>query len=164
MKRLMLIVPALMLSAASADESSYPIQPGYWETTTRFTSLEAPGLPEDVLAEMQNNFVNNPTTDLRCITPAEAANPTAVPLDDNQGCEFSEQSFADGRIRVRAVCPGPDEQGQIELVWEGGYTYTTMAGTLTSEVTGTGQVLRMTGRIDSRRIGDCPETSDPEED
>ena len=163
-KRVILVAPALLLSAASADETSYVIQPGYWETTTRFTSVEAPGMPAEGLALIRSHIANNPDISHRCITPAEAADPTArLMADERPGCEFSERTFAEGRIRISGVCPGPSDQGRVGLTWEGGFTYTTMTGAITTEVTGTEQDMRMSGTVDSRRISDCPDSSELEE-
>jgi hypothetical protein len=162
MKRLILVAPALLLSAASADESNYVVQPGFWETTIRFTSIEVPGLSEDAVAQMQRTFAYNPDIRRECITPAGATDPTAG-LTGILDCEFREQTFAEGRIRVSGICPLSDGEGQIDMLWDGGYTYTTMTGAITSEVSGTGLDMRMRGTLDARRIGECPDSSEPEE-
>ena len=156
MKRLILFVPAVVLAAACSGQTG-TIQPGNWETTTRFTSVEVPGMPEAVAKQMQAQMANQPAQ-TRCITPAEAANPTGGMMGSQnpQGCTFSEQTFSGGVIRVRGSCPGPGGQGQIRMSWEGTYTDTTMTGNITTELSGGPQTMRMAGTINSRRTGDCP--------
>ena len=157
MKRFILIAPAVALAAACGSNTG-TIQPGNWETTTRFTSVEIPGMPEAMAKQMQAQMANQTNTQTRCITPAEAANPTGgmMGAQNPQGCTFSESTFSGGRINVRGTCPGPGGQGQISMTWEGSYTDTTMQGDISTEITGGPQNMRMRGRIESRRTGDCP--------
>jgi hypothetical protein len=102
MKRLILLAPGLVLAAACGS-STGTIQPGNWETTTRFTSVEIPGMPPAMAKQMQAQLANQPPQ-TRCITPAEAANPTGGMMGSQnpQGCTFTEQTFSGGVIRVRA--------------------------------------------------------------
>jgi hypothetical protein len=162
MKRLMLIAPAIVVAAACSGGTS-TIQPGNWEMTTRFTTVEIPGMPEAMAKQMQSQLANQSQTQTRCITPAEAANPTGGMMGSQnpQGCQFSEQTFSGGVIRVRGTCPGPNNQGQIRMSWEGSYTQTSMQGNITTEITGgpQGQNMRMAGTLTSRRTGDCPSGS-----
>ena len=155
MKRLILLAPALALAAACSGNTG-TIQPGNWETTTRFTSVELPGMPEAMAKQMQSRMANQTHSRTHCITPAEAANPTGgmTGSQNPQGCQFSEQTFAGGVIRVRGTCPGPT--GQIRMSWEGSYTETTMDANITTELAGGPQAMRMVGTITSRRTGDCP--------
>lgn len=157
MKRLMFIAPAVALAAACSGQSGGTIQPGQWETTTRFTSVEMPGVPEAMAKQMQSQLANQAQTQTSCITPAQAANPTGGVLGQNpEGCQFEEQTFSGGVIRVRGTCQSPDGQGQVRMSWEGTYTDTTMQGNLSTELTGGPQNMRMQGTITSRRTGDCP--------
>ena len=160
MKRLSLFAPAVVLAAACSGQSG-TIQPGNWETTTRFTTVEIPGLSGEMAKQMQSQLANQTNTQTRCITPAEAANPTGGMMGANnpQGCQFSEQTFSGGVIRVRGTCPGPGGQGQIRMSWEGSYTPTTMQGNINTEISGGPQNMRMAGTLTSRRTGDCPSGS-----
>ena len=157
MKRLILFAPAVVLAVACSSNSG-TIQPGQWETTTRFTSVEVPGMPEAAAAQMRSQMANTSNTQSRCITPAEAANPTGgmMGAQNPRGCQFSDHTFAGGVIRVRGTCPAPGGQGQIRMSWEGSYTPTTMQGNISTEVSGGPQNMRMSGTITSRRTGDCP--------
>ena len=160
MKRLVLYVPAVVLAAACSGQTS-TIQPGQWEMTTRFTSVEIPGMPPAMAKQMQSQLANQANTQSRCITAAEAANPTGGMMGSSnpQGCQFSEQVFSGGVIRVRGTCPAPNNQGQMRMSWEGSYTDTTMQGNLNVESTGGAQPMqnmKMVGTLNARRTGDCP--------
>jgi Protein of unknown function (DUF3617) len=156
MKRLVLLAPAVVLAAACGSNSS-SIQPGQWEMTTRFTSVEMPGLPEAAAKQMQADLANRPQVQTTCITPAQAANPAGGMFSqDPEGCNFTDQTFSGGVIRVRGTCQAPGGQGQMQMSWEGRYTETTMEGNLNAEVTGGPQNMRMSGTMTSRRVGDCP--------
>ena len=155
MKPLILFGTALLIIAAAPAASDGTIQPGQWETTTHFTTIEIPGMPPQVAEEVTRQM--RPETALRCITPAEAANPTGEMLSrPEENCRFSQVTFSGGRIHVEGACPAPDGNGEMRLSWEGSYTDTRMGGTITTQMTGTEPEMRLAGTIDSRRIGDCP--------
>jgi hypothetical protein len=166
MKRLVLWAPPLALLAACSG-SSVSLQPGQWETTIRMTSIEVPGAPEAMVAQMRTQMANQVDTRSQCITPQEAANPAGNMLNPSgggQGCTFTDNIFAGGVINVNGTCAGPGGQGSARMTLAGSYTATTMEGRVSAEVTappgaappGTPQTVRMSGTMTSRRTGDCP--------
>jgi Protein of unknown function (DUF3617) len=160
MKKLALFAPTVALAAACSG-SSVSLQPGQWETTMRFTSIEVPGIPEAQLAPMRA-AMGQPQTRSECMTPEQAANPAGNML--NQGgnggnCQFSENTFAGGTIRVHGTCQQPG-RGSAQMTLDGSYTATTMEARITSHVTpppGTPgpQSVTMSGTLSGRRTGDC---------
>ena len=167
MKRLVLWAPSLALLAACSGGGSDQIQPGMWETTSRMTDVEVPGMPPAMAEQMKAQMANQTQTQSQCITPEQAANPAGSMLsqgEDAQGCTFSDSTFSGGVIRVRGTCPGPAGAGTATMSWEGSYTATTMEGAITAEVQappgpeGGPQTIRMSGTLSSRRTGDCPAT------
>lgn len=162
MKRLVLLAPCVLLFACSGSSNS--LQPGQWEFTTRMTNVEVPGVPEAVAAQMRAAMANQTQTQSRCITPEEAANPTAGmmnPSGSASGCTFTDQVFEGGRIQVAGTCPAPGGAGNVRTSLTGSYTPTTMETQLQAEVQSTGgppgtpQTVRMTGTMNARRTGDC---------
>jgi Protein of unknown function (DUF3617) len=148
-----LIAPAVLLVAACGN--TYEVQPGQWEMTTRFTSVEMPGMPPALAQQMQQQVASQPQVQTTCITPAQAANPAGGMFSqDPQGCTFTEQTFSGGSIRVRGSCQ--TGQGRTQMSYEGRYTQTTMEGNISAEVTGGPQTMRMAGTMTARRTGDCP--------
>ena len=164
MKRLLILAPAAALAAGCSGNADQ-IQPGQWETSVQFSSIEVPGMPPEA-AESMRQMMARPQTRQECITPEQAANPTGnlANVGGSAGtCEFGEQTFSGGNIRMRATCRQAD-QTSMQMSMEGTYTPTTMQANITSEVTpppaavaaGGPQEVRMRGTFSSRRIGDCP--------
>ncbi len=153
MKRLVLLAPLALLACSG---SSTTIQPGQWEMTTRFTTVEAPGMPPAALQAMQTQ-AGEPHASSTCITPEQAANPAGDIMKGGAGggaCQAGESTFAGGNISVHMTCSGPGG-GSMNMAWEGHYTATTMEGQFTTEMQGGPQNLRMVGTMTGRRTGDC---------
>ena len=158
--------PALLLigcgEGGPGGGGAVALQPGQWETTVQFTSIEVPGVPEAQLAQMRE-MMSRPQTRSECITPEQAANPTGNMMSPGGGdaCQFSESTFAGGTIRMRGTCQQPG-QGTAQMSMEGSYTATTMQANISSEVQapagapqGGPQSVRMSGTFSSRRTGEC---------
>jgi hypothetical protein len=160
MKKLALFAPAIVLAAACSGGSA-SLQPGQWEHSMQFTSIEAPGVPEAQLAQMRQ-MMGRPQTMSSCMTPQQAANPTGNmlnPQGGGQNCTFSENVFTGGAIRVHGTCQQPGG-GSAQMNMDGTYTATTMNVTLSSEVTMPPgmpgpRTVRMSGTMTGRRTGDC---------
>ena len=154
--------PALLLAACGGGEESVQLQPGQWETTVQFSSIEMPGAPEAALAQMRQ-MLNQPQTQSQCITPEQAANPSGnmVNPGGEANCEFTENTFAGGEINVQGTCPQPG-QGNVQMSMEGNYTPTTMEADISTQMQappgtpGGAESIRMAGRLTARRTGDCP--------
>jgi hypothetical protein len=165
MKRLLLWAPSMALIAACSG-SAVSLQPGQWETTIRMTSVEMPGAPEAMVAQMRQ-AASAPQTSSECMTPEEAANPASKMMNPGGGansCQFTESTFAGGAIRVRGTC-SPPGAGRQQMSMEGSYTSTTMEARITAEMQAppganpTGpQSVRVSGTMTGRRTGDCPHT------
>lgn len=163
MKRFVLLAPSVALLFACSD-SAVSLQPGQWETTVRFTSIDIPGAPEAAVAPMRA-MMTQPQTRSECVTPEQAANPTGNLLSPGGGansCTYTENTFAGGTIRVRGTCQ-EGGRGRMTMSMEGSYTATTMEAQITSEVqappgTQGPQTVRMAGALTGRRTADCPAT------
>lgn len=159
MNKLALFAPTIALAAACSG-GAVSLQPGQWEHTVQFTSIEAPGVPEAQMTAMRQ-MMGQPRTDSECMTPQQAANPTGNMLSPNggQNCQFTENVFSGGTIRVHGTCQQPGG-GTAQMNMDGSYTATTMNVRLTSEVTMPPGMpgprsVRMAGTVTGRRTGDC---------
>ena len=165
MKKLALFAPTIVLAAACSG-GAVSLQPGQWEHTIQFTSIDAPGMPEAQLG-MMRQMMGRPQTESTCLTPEQAANPTGGMLSPGggQNCQFSENVFSGGTVRVRGTCQQPGG-GSAQMSMEGTYTATTMTMQMTSEVTmppgmpappgaTAPRSVRMSGTVVGRRTGDC---------
>jgi hypothetical protein len=158
-------IPAVLLLAAcggAGGGDSVALQPGQWETSVQFTTIDIPGAPPEAVNQMRE-AISRPQTRSECITPEQAANPTGNMMAAGAGnCQFSESRFEDGEILVRGTCEQPGS-GTATMAMEGSYTPTTMEAEITSEVQAPAgaaasgpQSVRMSGTVTSRRTGDCP--------
>jgi uncharacterized protein DUF3617 len=142
------------------------MQPGQWEMAVQMRSIEIPGAPPEAQAQIRSQ-VGRAQTNQDCITPEQARNPLAqmrqmVAQGQAARCQFTDQVFGGGVIRIRATCPGPSGQaggGQVSM--EGAFTATTLQATLTVSATGANPRMpgatgmRMVADIRGRRIGEC---------
>jgi Protein of unknown function (DUF3617) len=169
MKKLILLAPCIALLSAcgggAGGGSAVALQPGQWEMVTQVTGVEAPGAPPAVVEQMRAAAQQQPQRQNRCLTPQEAANPSAGLMNAGQasGCNFTEQTFSGGTIRVVGTCQAPGGQGSVATRMEGTYTATTMTATVTADITmgagappGAPRSIRSTATLNGRRTGDCP--------
>lgn len=154
--------PALLLAACGegGGGDSVALQPGQWETTVQFSSIEIPGAPPEAVQQMRQ-MMQQPQTRSECITPEQAANPAGNMMNPGgSNCNFTENTFAGGNINVQGSCQQPG-QGNVQMQMEGSYTATTMQANISTEVQappgmpGGAQTVRMSGNLNARRTGEC---------
>lgn len=153
---------AAVPGAAGGNSSAAALQPGMWEATARFTTLDAPSLPPEVAAALRA-AISLPQTRTGCLTPERIADPTgalaAVEAAANASCRFPPNGFAGGRINLRGACSGPD--GDMQVTVDGSYSATTMEATIGRQIAVApnrpgSQSIRFEGRMTARRTGECP--------
>lgn len=160
MNKLVLFAPTIALAAACSG-SAVTLQPGQWETRVQFSSIEMPGAPEAVLVPMRA-AMSQPQVRSECMTPEQAANPTGRMMNTGSNpnaCQFPENVFTGGTIRVRGTCQDP-ARGTMQISWDGSYTATTMEARVSAEMRAPPgaqgpQTIRMSGTMSGRRTGDC---------
>ena len=144
----------------AAPVTAVSLQPGNWQTSVTFSNIEVPGIPEQQAAAMRQQM-GRPQTRANCITPAQAANPMGdIMGQPRRGCTFVKNTFAGGVIDVAANCTAPN-QGQAQLAMTGSYTANTINAQIRMEARppqgtqGGPQMVRMSGTVSSRRVGEC---------
>jgi hypothetical protein len=165
MRRHLALLPLLALASAcggadeprnmSAEEvagelSSMRIEPGLWELSSEVVEVRAPDLPREV-----RNRMVGPRRRLRnCITPAQAARPSAnfLAARSDNDCTYGAFSVRDGQVRGTMSCP------EVTAVMAGRYgprAYE-MDMEMASPMPG-GTTMTLEVRARGRRIGDCDE-------
>lgn len=133
-----------------ADQlSNMRIEPGLWELTSEVLEVRAPDLPREV-----RNRMVGPRSRLRhCITPGQAARPSANFLAGrpDRGCVYRDFSAQDGRVSGTMTCP--DAHTRMDGRY-GPQAYD-MRMEMESPVAG-GAVMILELRARGRRIGACP--------
>ncbi len=166
MKKVLILAPctALLFACGGGGGGSVALQPGQWEMVTQVTGVEAEGMPPAMLEQMRTAATQQRQTQNRCMSAQEAANPTASIANAGQttGCNFTEQTFSGGTIRIVGTCQAPGGQGQVATRTEGTYTATTINATVTADIStganappGAPRSVRTTGTLTGRRTGDC---------
>jgi len=139
--------------AAGGASGAVALQPGQWESTIQMEAANMPELPPGVTAPAMQ-----PITTRTCITPQQAANPSAEVMAANArqptGCRTENYSFANGRIEGTSVCNTGGVNMRMTI--SGEYTPTSYEMTMQSRSEAGGVARDNTMRVSARRIGDCP--------
>jgi hypothetical protein len=141
-------------------------QPGQWESTAKITTIQLTGAAPEIQARA-NSQVGQTHTGSECLTAEAARDPMAQmrQMMAQQGpaanCQFTDQVFAGGTIRIRATCPAA-AGGSAELSVDGTYTATTMQATMSVNAQGPAAAtmpgvtgMRLTMETTGRRTGEC---------
>lgn len=155
MKRLVLCAASFALLAGCSSEA-VSLQPGQWESTGQFTSIEWPGMAPGDIADIRQQM-GQPQRELRCLTAEDVADPAHRMIHMRaSNCHSTESTFANGIIRVHNICQSEDGQVQHWNV-DGTFTATTVQARMSNDVSRPGEpALSMSGPMASHRIGDCP--------
>ncbi len=126
------------------------IAPGLWEISSEVVEVRAPDLPREV-----RNRMVGPRTRLRhCITPEQAARPSAnfLAARRDAGCAYRNFSVQGGRLEGAMTCP----DATATMTGRYGPQAYDMRMEMESPLPG-GAVMALDVRARGRRIGDCPE-------
>ncbi len=136
------IIAATAMLAASAAPAA-PITPGLWETTSRMTVVDMPGMPPQALAMMKQ-----PRTVRHCVTPAEAATGPGAAMKSSE-CKIDKYAMGAGTYDMVMTCKGMRMQGH------GTFTATSYSGR--SEITGAGPQgqMHMVSEGTGKLVGPC---------
>lgn len=145
-----------MTAEEVADElSGMKIKPGQWEATNEIVSATAPGMPPGVLDQM----VGQKTTAQNCVTPEQAAKPSAnfLAAQENSNCTYQDWRMERGRMTGTMTCEGGEMPGKMVMTMDGRYGATSYDMTMDMETTGLPDNMSMTikARTSGRRVGDC---------
>ncbi len=163
-------IAAIAITACSRGPDQR--QPGEWETQITLKTVEIPGAPQQMIEAMRARGATG-QTGRECLTAERARDPLAEMrrmLTQGEGarCNFSDQVFSGGTIRIHGTCPGPSGQGSAEVALDGTFTETTLQATMTVNAQGAGVVpipgatgMRMVTEMRGRRIGECTSPARP---
>lgn len=139
-----------------ADEmSKMKMDPGQWEATNEILSATAPGLPPEALRSMvgQKNVVSN------CLTPEQAAKPSASFLAGQKGsqCTYKDFSLDDGKMSGQISCTGGQMPGTMVMQMDGKYSPRDYSMNMEMKAEGMpgGATMTIKAKTTARRTGDC---------
>lgn len=138
--------------------SEMKIQPGQWEATNEIVSANAPGMPADVL----KNMIGQKTTVSNCITPEQAAKPSAnfLAAQENNKCTYQDWVMKDGRMTGTMTCEGGQMPGKVIMNMAGNYGETRYDLDMDMNTTGLpgGLSMNIKAKTTGRRTGECSQT------
>ncbi len=170
MKRSIILAAGVAATAVAAGCSSGgpdQRQPGEWETITEIKALEVPGAAPDMQARARAQIGQSQTA-RECLTEEAARDPIRqlrqmMAQGPSSNCQFSDQVFRGGTIRIRATCAAAGGGGSAEFSVDGGFTAITLESTVIMNAQGAGVAsvpgatgMRLTANVRGRRVGDCP--------
>ena len=143
--------PQNMSAAQVAEElAEISIEPGLWQLTSEIIDVRAPGLP----VEVRNRMIGPRSQMRNCITPEQAAQPSAnfLAMRSDSECVYRDFSLDDGRLRGTMACPGVTATMAGRYQPNGYETRRAMESAMPGGATMTLQI-----RARGRRIGECDE-------
>ncbi|MBC7986664.1 MAG: DUF3617 domain-containing protein [Sphingomonadaceae bacterium] len=144
----------------AAEAGRVTMRPGEWEVTARLTEFDAEGMPPEARA-MMDEQMGEPQVTSSCVTPEQARNPQGNMFsgEDGENCTYSEFSMSGGQLLIDGSCQSEGMEGSMTLHMEGTYTPTSYALDSTIAIEGgagsEGGPLRISGRVEGRRTGEC---------
>lgn len=143
--------------AAAQSMSAFKVQPGLWETKIAFKSIEAKGLPlaikQQMLAAMGDGI-----TVKNCVKKEQSEKPSAefFGSPNSSNCTIGSFKVTDGQMSVKLTCK-PESKAVIESSMTGTFGADGYSMDVHQKTSGTpmGDLIT-TGKIDGKRLGDCP--------
>jgi hypothetical protein len=148
-----------MTAEEVADElSEMKIEPGQWEATNEILSVNAVGVPADALKGM----IGQKTTVSNCITPEQAAKPSAnfLAAQKDSNCTYQDWRMDDGEMTGVMTCQGGGMPGKVVMKMAGSYgptAYDLDMDMNSSQLPG-GLTMTIKAKTTGRRVGECTAT------
>ncbi len=136
------------------EMAALKMRPGQWEATNEVVSANAPGLPAEALRGM----VGQKSTVSNCVTPEQAAKPSANFLagQRDSDCTYEDFSMDDGQMTGTMSCAVPGVPGRTVMKMNGKYSPVAYDMDMDMDVAIPGGAkMKLKARTTGRRVGDC---------
>lgn len=146
---------ARQVSEAGTTESF--VRPGKWESSVRFVSMDAPGMPESArtMIQQMNDRRQVFTT---CLKPDDVKKPKEDFFAGNKdgNCRYDRFKMGDGKIDAVMRCRQDGATQVMKLTGDYSPEAYAMQMAMKSEGGPSGaRDMTMNMRVDARRVGDC---------
>jgi hypothetical protein len=133
--------------------ASMKLEPGQWEATNEVISASSPALPQSALQQM----IGQKTTVSNCVTPAQAAQPSASFLTAQQGldCTYQDFSMRGGKIAGTMNCRGGAMPAAVTMRLSGDYEPERYSIDMNMETGAGPATIKVEARTTGRRVGEC---------
>lgn len=138
------------------------IEPGQWEATTEILSASVPGVPAEQLKQMLQPMVGRKSMVSNCITPQQAAKPSAnfLAAQQNKNCTYRDWKMDAGKMTGIMTCDGGQIPGKVVMNMSGDYgstSYDLDMDMNTTDLPG-GMKMNIKAKTIGRRVGECTRT------
>ena len=142
----------------AAELKGMKIEPGQWEATNEIISATAAGVPADALKSM----VGQKSTVSNCITPEQAAKPSAnfLAAQQNNNCSYQDWNMDGGKMTGTMTCEGGGMPGKVIMKMAGDYGATAYNLNMDMNTSGLpgGMTMNIKAKTTGRRVGECTRT------
>jgi Protein of unknown function (DUF3617) len=155
---------ASVAEVAEKAKQAIKLEAGEWSSKTEVLELDMPGLKDPRMAEGMKNAMKQSASQAitYCVTPEEAANPSAKMFGgkDNGECRFDNFVMAGGKMDSKMTCkPKNGGDGSMTMVMSGTYAPTKYDATVSMNITGGpmahGGAMTMKAKTTASRVGAC---------
>ena len=148
--------PAAVATPAKAMPA-FTVKPGLWEIKVTFKSIEAKGLPDEAKKQMMAAMGNGITVK-NCVTKEQSEKPGAefFGSPNSSNCAMNTMDVSGDQMSVKLTCK-PDGKAVIESRMDGTFADESYSMDIQQKTSGTpmGDLITA-GKIDGKRLGDCP--------
>ena len=148
--------PTVEEAASEAEKLDRP-DPGEYRQTITINSLEMPGAPEEIVAQVRNAIEQNATRTY-CLTPEQASEGFADQfrrVTENDDCTWNRFGVDDGNLDALLTCGG-GQGGEVTIAMEGNVSSTGSRIDMTMSQENAAMDMDMAMTMESERLGDCP--------
>jgi hypothetical protein len=144
---------------------SVKLQPGEWEAKQQIIDAKMTGLPPGAPADAMASMIGKVNTIRHCITPEQAANPSAdfLAAQKDSKCTYANMDMTGGTIKADMSCAVPGQpKAKMTMTMSGTYGPDNYAMDMSMTSTGTPNGMGMAIKMKSaaKRVGDCPPGGD----
>ncbi|MGE4429834.1 MAG: DUF3617 domain-containing protein [Sphingobium sp.] len=161
--------PSQSAEEVASEMKKVTIRPGEWETTQEVVDVKIQGAPEGMPGGMMDAMKGRKTTTKTCITPEQAANPSAdfLTAQKDSKCTYSGFEMAGGTVKGAISCPAPDGKGKADITIDGSYSADSYQMAMEMQTAGMGggqgegMIMHMKMKTTGKRTsGECSAETD----
>jgi len=146
----------------ASEMKKITMKPGEWETTQEVIDVKIENAPEGMPSGMMEAMKGRKNTVRTCITPEQAANPSAdfLTAQKDSKCTYSGFEMTGGKISGAVSCPSP-EGGKADITLDGDYSSEGYQMNMEMKAVGMGgpqasnMTMHMKMRTSGKRVGEC---------
>jgi len=145
---------AMSKAEVKAEIDKVQLKPGQWEGRFTVQDIDLPNAPAGVKDQMKR--VMNQTSLRYCVTPEQAANPSAEMFSgqEQRNCTYGGFEAKGGKVSGKVSCKA--QGGTMNATMSGSYAPESYAMDMDMKMDGGPQAMAMTARSEGKWIGpDC---------